>query len=63
MDAIIKEVNIEDNLSSDLVPAIVLEVGKDDFYANWVALEKAGFILRNWEDDTIIVYAKKYKIK
>jgi len=63
MNAIIKQVNLEDKPSSNLEWAIVLEVSKDDFETNWKVLEDAGFILRNWEDDTIIVYSPKTKRK
>ena len=59
MEAEIKKVHFEDNLLSPLVPAIVLDVPEDSFDAVWDFLEKAGFILRNWENRQIIVYAKK----
>ena len=63
MKAIIKQVNLEDNPGTDLEWAIVLEMGEDEFGTNWKVLEDAGFVLRNWEDDTIIVYSPKTKRK
>jgi hypothetical protein len=39
--------------------SIVLSPSNDTFEAVWEALERAGFVLRNWEDRQIIVYANK----
>jgi len=61
MIAEIKEVNLEDDMGSDLELAIVLSVSEDVFQPVWEVLEKAGFILRNWEDSEIIVYSPTTK--
>ena len=63
MKATIKEVHLEDNPSSDLEWAIVLDVGEDNFGPMWKCLEDSGFILRNWEDRKIIVYSPESKRK
>jgi hypothetical protein len=61
MNAKIQEVNIDDNPTTEIETAIVLEVRKEDFFPIWKTLEIAGFILRNWEDREIIVYSPKTK--
>lgn len=63
MNAIIKQVSIEDRFGSNLEWAIVLDVGEENFGPMWKCLEDAGFILRNWEDNKIIVYSPKTKRK
>ena len=63
MEAKISKAHTQDNLSSPLVPAIILDPSEDSFDAVWDFLERAGFELRNWEHRQIIVYAKKYKEK
>jgi len=59
MEAKISRVHREDNFSSPLIPAIILTPPEEVFDAVWDFLERAGFILRNWEDKEIVVYAEK----
>jgi len=55
----IKEVSVEALEVKDLQVGIVLNVPKDSYYAVYKTLEDAGFVLRNWIDKEIIIYAKK----
>ena len=57
MEARIQKTHREDNSFSPLVMSIVLTPRGDTYWAIVETLERAGFVIRVWENREIIVYS------